>query len=406
MLMVMETAALHDLFERVITPVLPPTVEGVRQVITQVAVLENVLASVRTAALVALQRLTVQAEDIYASAARVPLSQADRVHKHGQILARIPLLASSFAAGELSSSHVEVFAKVFRQATSAVREQLIGNAANLVTFGASTTAVALGKEIAAFTRSVEDEADAEKRLVRQKRAARLKMWVDSETGMGRLSGSFDPETFRLLHGRIVREAEARFHALTPEHCPDDPIERQQFLRAHALAALIAGDDASTAGGGAAEVVVVHHQSAGEVNIDWGLTGLQLPDSSLDRILASRARIFDVHVRAGEIRAPGQLNLGRTNRLANRAQRRALSALHSTCCYPGCDVAYWQTRLHHVVYWYHGGRTDLNNLVPLCSHHHTLVHQHDTQIDVLPGRKIVFTNTDHEPGEATGPPLAA
>ena len=43
----------------------------------------------------------------------------------------------------------------------------------------------------------------------------------------------------------------------------------------------------------------------------------------------------------------QLHLGRTTRLANRAQRRALRALYSSCAIPGCTGAYDRCKLHHV-----------------------------------------------------------
>ena len=55
-----------------------------------------------------------------------------------------------------------------------------------------------------------------------------------------------------------------------------------------------------------------------------------------------------------LHAPGQLDLGRTSRLANRSQRRALRALYSTCAVPGCAARYDLCRLHHVVWWEHGG----------------------------------------------------
>jgi hypothetical protein len=32
-----------------------------------------------------------------------------------------------------------------------------------------------------------------------------------------------------------------------------------------------------------------------------------------------------------------------------------------------------TEAHHIVWWRHGGRTDLDNLLLICSFHHRLVH---------------------------------
>ncbi len=86
-----------------------------------------------------------------------------------------------------------------------------------------------------------------------------------------------------------------------------------------------------------------------------------------RVLAELADTADLHaviVRNGVVlHAPGELTLGRTTRLANRAQRRALRGLYRCCAIPGCSVAYDRCKLHHIIWWRHGGRTDLDNLLP-------------------------------------------
>lgn len=69
----------------------------------------------------------------------------------------------------------------------------------------------------------------------------------------------------------------------------------------------------------------------------------------------------------------ELDLGRTARLANRAQRRALAARDGGCAFPGCQQDHQRCQAHHVKWWEHGGRTDLDNLVLLCRFHHVLIH---------------------------------
>ena len=69
----------------------------------------------------------------------------------------------------------------------------------------------------------------------------------------------------------------------------------------------------------------------------------------------------------------QLDLGRTARYANRAQRRALTARDRGCAFPGCDRPHHACDAHHITWWEHGGPTDLDNLVLLCRFHHTLIH---------------------------------
>ena len=69
-----------------------------------------------------------------------------------------------------------------------------------------------------------------------------------------------------------------------------------------------------------------------------------------------------------------LHLGRTHRLASRAQRRALKVRDKGICqFPGCSGT---THLdaHHIQPWSHGGPTDLDNLILICGRHHTLIHE--------------------------------
>src|SRR5205814_2294521 len=68
-----------------------------------------------------------------------------------------------------------------------------------------------------------------------------------------------------------------------------------------------------------------------------------------------------------------LDLGRTQRLPNRAQRRALMARDGGCRFPGCTERRY-VEAHHVVHWIDGGLTDLANLVLLCWRHHHTFHE--------------------------------
>ncbi len=78
-----------------------------------------------------------------------------------------------------------------------------------------------------------------------------------------------------------------------------------------------------------------------------------------------------------------LSLGRTRRLATRAQRRAVRVRDSGICqFPGCHTT---THLdaHHIVPWSQGGPSDLDNLILLCRRHHTLVHEGGLRIGPAP-----------------------
>jgi hypothetical protein len=68
-----------------------------------------------------------------------------------------------------------------------------------------------------------------------------------------------------------------------------------------------------------------------------------------------------------------LDLGRTQRLPNRAQRRALMVRDGGCRFPGCTERRY-VEAHHVRHWIDGGPTDLDNLLLLCWLHHHAVHE--------------------------------
>ncbi|WP_220471740.1 HNH endonuclease signature motif containing protein [Tomitella gaofuii] len=84
-----------------------------------------------------------------------------------------------------------------------------------------------------------------------------------------------------------------------------------------------------------------------------------------------------------------LALGRTVRLASAAQRRALAVRDQGCAFPACSRPTAWTEAHHIVAWSAGGRTDLDNLVSLCSAHHRAVHNDGWEIALSEHRLPVF-----------------
>ena len=74
-----------------------------------------------------------------------------------------------------------------------------------------------------------------------------------------------------------------------------------------------------------------------------------------------------------------LDLGRSRRLHNRNQRRALALLHDTCAVAGCQRPFAWCEIHHPHPWGRLGPTDLANGLPLCGHHHRRAH--DTRFDL-------------------------
>jgi hypothetical protein len=68
-----------------------------------------------------------------------------------------------------------------------------------------------------------------------------------------------------------------------------------------------------------------------------------------------------------------LRLGRLTRIPSAPMMRQLRHRDRECRFPGCGRRRF-TDAHHVRWWSRGGRTDLDNLILLCSFHHRLVHE--------------------------------
>ncbi len=79
-----------------------------------------------------------------------------------------------------------------------------------------------------------------------------------------------------------------------------------------------------------------------------------------------------------------LDLGRSQRFFSRAIRRALLIRDKGCAFPGCTMPAFWTEAHHIVPWWAGGRTEVNNGVCLCGLHHDLIEQGNWEINVLDG----------------------
>lgn len=234
----------------------------------------------------------------------------------------------------------------------------------------------------------------------------MRSWVDDD-GMSNLKGWFDPVTGKDLARRLDAATDAMFAEQTPDTAPSDPIEPQQHLRGPALAGIISGDAGPLRRGGDPIVVVDATQSltssegATGPALDWGIP-VEVPTGVLLDVLGSTSPDVVVVANGVVLHAPGRLDLGRTTRLANRAQRRALRGLYSNCAVPGCGVHYDRCKLHHIEWWRHGGATDLNNLLPVCAHHHNLIHNDGWTIALGPNRQLTIGLRDGQLLR-TGPP---
>jgi hypothetical protein len=90
-------------------------------------------------------------------------------------------------------------------------------------------------------------------------------------------------------------------------------------------------------------------------------------------------------------APSQpLDVGRTSRVVQPAQRLALAVRDGGCVFPGCDRPLAWCEAHHLVHWLDGGPTDLANLALVCRAHHRAVHEGGWQLTRGPDGRLTAT----------------
>ena len=69
-------------------------------------------------------------------------------------------------------------------------------------------------------------------------------------------------------------------------------------------------------------------------------------------------------------------------------------MYTTCAHPHCTVAFSQCRIHHIIWYTHGGATILANLLPVCeTHHHHLLHEGGWTVTMTDDGTVTWTRPD-------------
>jgi len=101
-----------------------------------------------------------------------------------------------------------------------------------------------------------------------------------------------------------------------------------------------------------------------------------------------------------------LGVGRLSREPSAWMIRQVRYRDRECRFPGCGARRF-TEAHHIRWWRHGGRTDLANLVLICSFHHRLVHEHGWSLKLDAGGTVHWHRPDGAPYRSgPSPPAAA
>lgn len=342
----------------------------------------------------AAQGRSAPAEETVRGAGTVGSRTARREAARANAAQQVAGLGPAASTGEASGEHVDVIARYLAKLSEAERQA--------VDFEAL---VQKAKDLSpeSFDRLVKRTVDQAKKdhglgeTKAKQAASEFRHWFDHDAGMGRFSGSLDPERYEALTDAIEQ------HMASVAASSSSPIAKTRNLAASALVELVL-----SAGGRAARnrlpsvTVIVDHATvvAGphEYSVRQTAAGHDVSAASVARLCC------DATIRRVTTDSMGvPINVGRKYRTATDAQWAAIKTVHASCAWDGCDAPIGWCQAHHIREWDHGGPTDLDNLVPLCSRHHHRVHEGQWQLKMLPDRSLEICKPNGSHHATVSPP---
>lgn len=318
----------------------------------------------------------------------------------------LPSMREALGAGRVTFDHVRLLAD---HADSPNRDQVLAEEAELTRWAVGLSADAYRERLAAWARDFDEERLAELTDHGRQRARRRVKRSRTREGLNRTVLELDDESDAVMWGAVngvlgeMRKAD-REAKLPPERQRTNPQRMADAFRE--VAHRSAGADVMTKHRARPVILALADTSVlwdqlrvnGVCELDDGtqLTGAQL------RKLACAADLIPMVLSGDGV----PLDMGRLARLATYRQRLALRALHPTCALEGCDMAFEWCEIHHLKPWERGRFTDLDNLVPLCSYHHTWVHDLDGNVvlELLPDRTLRLPKLPMAPCQRRRVPL--
>ena len=266
-------------------------------------------------------------------------------------LKELPQVSREFASGRLSYSKVRALTRV------ATRE----NEGALLAYAMKTTAARL-EERCRQMRNVQPDNVAEADRTHRQRS--LRVFRDGERGVLTMTVELPIE-----QGEIVCRALDKAIQDDPSNGPEFADTSWHAQQADALVTLarsyLSGSSGERAGGSDAYQIFVHVDRSA---MSEGVGRSDLPLETVKRLSCDAGIVNIVDGADGQ-----PLSVGRKQRTAPVAIKRALWARDGGCAFPGCT----HTRFvdaHHVRHWSQGGETSLANTMLLCTAHHRLVHE--------------------------------
>ncbi len=321
------------------------------------------------------------AADLHTRNGGISSREAKAKERRAEALDQAPSLADKLAEGEVTSAHADALANATSRLDDETRRDLFDRESDLATDATRMTPDEFGKSVRDLIRRLERDQGIE-RDRRQRNETRLTKTIDRE-GMYTINARLHPElghaVFNMLDAETAKLVKAGGDrsvdraAIAAEALGNLVTGGHQAVRAHQAELRVHVDATSLVDG-------PHADSVCEFD-----DGTPVPLPSVRRMMCNGTIVPIVIDTNGVV-----LDAGRDQRFANRHQRRALRAMHATCAFHGCDVAFNRCEIHHLHPWELGGSSDLDQLLPLCSRHHHVIHEPGWELHLAPDRTLTIT----------------
>ena len=348
----------------------------------------------------------VDAASVLQDSGRLSGRDARRVDKVAGRLAEMPNTAERLAAGDITMDHAAALVTAAEQCGTDV----VDGDSGLLERAEKASPESFARQARRFAAAASPNR-GEALLERQRRSRTASVFVDSDTGMGKVFGAFDPISFNLIEQVVDGHTDALWRADGGRDGRPNEVRTCEQRRADALFELITGRDAltrkpleSASGGGSglrakasAQLVAVADigvldgtnpqgrcEIIGTGPVPPGILAQLSPDTRLTGM------IF-----AGQGRP---LWMGRSIRLANAHQHLAIAVRDRGCV--ACGAPMHRCEIHHIREWENGGPTNIDNLMALCGPHHRAHHNRQRSGGTRSGDRRP-TDGDHHRGHRNG-----
>lgn len=293
-------------------------------------------------------------------------------------LERLPRLSEALDSGQLG---IDKVVKLARFATVETESNLVSWAK-----GVSVACVRRKADVA-VRQAIEDVRDAQ--------ASRFVSWWYFDDG--RRFG-LEAELPAAEGAAVARALEHLAHEL-PVMPGEEDACHADARRADALVALASTSLASDSDPDRATVVV--HAPLGALLS--GGAGCELEGGGVIHPETAKRLLCSSRVQAMIEDGMGQpVGVRRMAREPSAWMLRQLRYRDSECRFPGCGARRF-AQAHHIVWWERGGRTDLDNLLLLCTFHHKLVHEYGWAVTRAEDGEVRWFHPDGNRYRGPAPP---